>query len=131
MKIGIPKETAPGEKRVAIVPETVKKLAAKKIESVVESLAGMASSFSDAEYQAAGALVVASPDEVVMKSEEERIAALEKALAEAHLKLLVHEKIIEVASKKYKVDLKKTFGPQALSRPEERPPPGSNGSARR
>jgi len=69
--------------------------------------------------------------EVVMKSEEERIAMLEKALAEAHLKLLVHEKIIEVASKKYKVDLKKTFGPQASSRPEERPPPGSNGSARR
>ena len=45
--------------------------------------------------------------EVVMKSEEEKIAALEKALAEAHLKLLVHEKIIELAGKKYKVDLKK------------------------
>lgn len=69
--------------------------------------------------------------EVVMKSEEEKIAALEKALADAHLKLLVHEKIIEVASKKYKVDLKKTFGPQASSRPEEKPPPASNGSARR
>jgi transposase-like protein len=48
--------------------------------------------------------------EVVMKSEEEKIAALEKALAETHLKLMVHEKIIEIASKRYKVDLKKTIG---------------------
>ena len=52
-------------------------------------------------------------------------------MADAHLKLLVHEKIIEVASKKYKVDLKKTFGPQASSSLAEKPPPASGGSARR
>ncbi|HEX7898822.1 MAG TPA: Re/Si-specific NAD(P)(+) transhydrogenase subunit alpha [Planctomycetota bacterium] len=60
MKIGIPKETAPHERRVALVPETVKKLAAKKIETVVQSGAGLASSFVDAEYEAAGAKVVAT-----------------------------------------------------------------------
>src|SRR5688500_12803449 len=60
MKIGIPKETAPHERRVALVPETVKKLAAKKIETVVQSGAGLASSFVDAEYEAAGAKVVGS-----------------------------------------------------------------------
>ena len=49
--------------------------------------------------------------EVVMKSEKERIAELEKALADAHLKLRVSEEIIKVAGKKYKVDLKKSFGP--------------------
>jgi len=69
--------------------------------------------------------------EVIMKSEEERIAALEKALAEAHLKLLVQEKIIELASKKYKVDLKKTFGSQRSSSLEEKPKPASGNSARR
>jgi len=69
MKIGIPKETAPGEKRVAIIPETVKKLAAKKIGSVVETGAGMASSFSDAEYQAAGAEIASSLDDLVSKSD--------------------------------------------------------------
>src|ERR1043166_3846787 len=69
MKIGIPKETSPGERRVAIVPETVKKLAAKKIEFVVESGAGMASSFSDAEYQTAGAQIAASFDEAIEKSD--------------------------------------------------------------
>ncbi len=48
--------------------------------------------------------------EVVMKSEQERIAELEKALADAHLKNLVYEEILKQAGKKYKVDLKKTFG---------------------
>lgn len=49
--------------------------------------------------------------EVVMKSEKERIAELEKALAEAHLKNRVYDEIIKEASRRYKVDLKKSFGP--------------------
>jgi H+-translocating NAD(P) transhydrogenase subunit alpha len=69
MKIGIPKETATGERRVALIPETVKKLAAKKIETVVETGAGMASSFSDAEYQTAGATIASSFDDLVTKSD--------------------------------------------------------------
>ena len=69
MKIGIPKETAPGERRVALIPETVKKLAAKKIETVVETGAGMASSFSDAEYQTAGASIASSLEDLVSKSD--------------------------------------------------------------
>src|SRR5947209_11866890 len=69
MKIGIPKETAPGERRVALIPETVKKLAAKKIEAVVETGAGQASSFSDAEYQTAGAQIASSFEDLVAKSD--------------------------------------------------------------
>ena len=69
--------------------------------------------------------------EVVMKSEEEHITALEKALAEAHLKLLVHEEIIELAGKKYKVDLKKTFGPGRSNPSEAKPKPASGSSAKR
>jgi NAD(P) transhydrogenase subunit alpha len=69
MKLGIPKETAPHEKRVALVPETVKKLAAKKLEVVVQSGAGDASSFLDADYAAAGAKVVGSFDEVVAEAD--------------------------------------------------------------
>ena len=69
MKIGIPKETAPGEKRVALIPETVKKLAARKIETVVEAGAGMASSFSDEEYRAAGAAIASSLDDLVSQAE--------------------------------------------------------------
>jgi transposase-like protein len=49
--------------------------------------------------------------EVVMRSEQERIAALEKALAEAHLRLQVYDELIVQANKHFKTDLKKNFGP--------------------
>ena len=48
--------------------------------------------------------------EVVMKSEQDRIATLEKALAEAHLKLQVYDELITQANKRYKTDIKKNFG---------------------
>jgi H+-translocating NAD(P) transhydrogenase subunit alpha len=58
MIIGIPRETSPGETRVAATPETVKKLAASAKHSiVVEAGAGAASSIPDAEFQAAGARI--------------------------------------------------------------------------
>lgn len=69
MNIGIPKETAPGERRVALVPETVKKLSAKKIQTVVETGAGTASSFLDPEYEAAGARIASSFEDVVGQSD--------------------------------------------------------------
>jgi NAD(P) transhydrogenase subunit alpha len=56
MLIGIPRETRPGETRVAATPETVKRLVASgRHEAVVESGAGTASSIPDAAYEAAGA----------------------------------------------------------------------------
>ncbi|EGV33641.1 NAD(P)(+) transhydrogenase (AB-specific) [Thiorhodococcus drewsii AZ1] len=55
MKIGIPSETCPGETRVASIPEVVKKLVGKGFEVLVESGAGIAAGFPDAEYEAAGA----------------------------------------------------------------------------
>ena len=56
--------------------------------------------------------------EVVMKSEKDKIEQMQKALADAHLKLRIYEEIIEMAGKKYKTDLKKTFGtlPSASSK---------------
>lgn len=53
--------------------------------------------------------------EVVMKSEKERIAELEKALAEAHLKNRAYEEVIKIADKKYKTDLKKLLAPGCAS----------------
>lgn len=59
MIIGIPRETRPGETRVAATPETVKKLAASgKHTIVVEAGAGAMSSIPESEYQAAGATMV-------------------------------------------------------------------------
>jgi transposase-like protein len=52
--------------------------------------------------------------EVVMKSEKERISELEKALAEAHLKIRAYDELIKIADKKYKLDLKKNIGNMSL-----------------
>ena len=58
MLIGIPRETRPGETRVAATPETVKKLAASGTHRiVVETGAGMGSSVPDADFVAAGASI--------------------------------------------------------------------------
>ena len=57
MKIGVPKETAPGERRVALVPETVSRLAKSGNTVVVERGAGEASSFPDRLYADAGATI--------------------------------------------------------------------------
>ena len=56
MKIGVPKETAEGERRVALVPDVVKSLAAnEKVEVLVESGAGEAAGHPDSQYAEAGA----------------------------------------------------------------------------
>jgi proton-translocating NAD(P)+ transhydrogenase subunit alpha len=57
MKIGVPKETAEGERRVALVPDVVKALTAKEIEVEIESGAGDGASHPDSEYTDAGANV--------------------------------------------------------------------------
>jgi NAD(P) transhydrogenase subunit alpha len=62
MKIGVPKETAPGELRVALVPEVVRKLTAAGHELVVERSAGDGALIPDAAYEEAGA-TLAGPDE--------------------------------------------------------------------
>ncbi len=58
MRIGIPRETRPGETRVAATPETVRKLTASgRHEVIVDAGAGIASSIPDATYEAAGARI--------------------------------------------------------------------------
>jgi NAD(P) transhydrogenase subunit alpha len=59
MKIAVPKEIAPGEPRVAAVPDTVKKLKALGADVAIETGAGVGSGVPDAEYEAAGAAVSA------------------------------------------------------------------------
>jgi NAD(P) transhydrogenase subunit alpha len=57
MRIAVPAETDPGEARVAATPETVKKFIGLGASVVVESGAGLKSSFPDADYAAAGAAI--------------------------------------------------------------------------
>ncbi|MGE5168985.1 MAG: alanine dehydrogenase [Rudaea sp.] len=62
MRIGVPRETKDGERRIGIVPPGVRALVRAGHEVVVEAGAGAASGFSDAEFAAAGASVVADVD---------------------------------------------------------------------
>jgi H+-translocating NAD(P) transhydrogenase subunit alpha len=61
MKVGVPREVVPGERRVALVPETVKKLVGAGLEVVVEAGAGAAAGFADPEYAEAGAALTDDP----------------------------------------------------------------------
>ncbi len=60
MKIGVPKENFPGEKRVATTPEVVSQLQKLGYEVAVESGAGDAANYSDHAYREAGCEIVSS-----------------------------------------------------------------------
>jgi NAD(P) transhydrogenase subunit alpha len=108
----VPKETASGEARVAVVPETVKRLVAKKFEVSVQAGAGAGSRFADEEYKAAGAQIEPSAealykgcDAVVkvhaptaaeiahMKQESQLVSPLFPLVATATVKALVQKKM--------------------------------------
>ena len=55
MKIGVAKESTPGETRVALVPETVERLGRSGIQFTIESGAGDLANFQDDDYESVGA----------------------------------------------------------------------------
>lgn len=69
MKLGVPRELAEGEKRVALVPESIRKLAAAGIQVAVEQGAGEAAHFRDADFEAAGARIERDPAALFGESE--------------------------------------------------------------
>jgi len=62
--IGVPRETAPGERRVATVPEVVEKLAKLGFRIAVQSGAGDAANFADDTYRAAGAEIIPEAEQL-------------------------------------------------------------------
>jgi NAD(P) transhydrogenase subunit alpha len=71
VKIAVPRETAPGETRVALTPQAVTALITDGAEVLVESGAGEGSFISDAAYREAGARVV--PDAAALYGEAEMV----------------------------------------------------------
>jgi NAD(P) transhydrogenase subunit alpha len=96
MKIGVPRETVPGEKRVAVTPEVASKLVKAGFDVAIESGAGDAAGFSDGDFRAAGATIALS-------------AAA--ALGDADAVLKVRRPIMNPALGKHEVELLK---PNAL-----------------
>jgi H+-translocating NAD(P) transhydrogenase subunit alpha len=83
MKVSVVKETAPGERRVALVPEAIGKLTAAQLDVLVESGAGDGAWFTDDRYAEAGASVVSRSEALaadvmlmVGKPDEATIAAM-------------------------------------------------------
>ena len=76
MQIGVPKETANGEKRCAVVPQNAKRLCAMGANLLLESGLGVAAGFSDADYEEAGAKI--TTDRGKLLSESDVILRLKK-----------------------------------------------------
>ena len=89
MKVAVLKETAPGESRVALVPEMVGRLKDAGLDVLVESGAGEGAWFGDAAYAEAGAAIVSRPELVsaadiiltVTKPDEALLGALRSGQA--------------------------------------------------
>ena len=64
MIVGIPRETFPGERRVALVPATVPNLTRAGLQVVIEAGAGVEAGYPDADYAAKGAKILADRAEV-------------------------------------------------------------------
>ena len=62
MKVGVARESAPGERRVALVPEALGKLTAAGLEILVEHDAGSGAAIPDSAYADAGATIVSTAD---------------------------------------------------------------------
>lgn len=80
MIVGVPRERLPGESRVALTPANLAPLAKIGLQAIVERDAGVAAGFLDADYEAAGARVVA--DRAAVFAEADIVAAVRLAGAE-------------------------------------------------
>ncbi|NLD25877.1 MAG: NAD(P)(+) transhydrogenase (Re/Si-specific) subunit alpha, partial [Acholeplasmataceae bacterium] len=69
MIIGIPKEIMPGERRVSAIPDTVRKMVAEGLTVLVEEGAGKNSYYEDEAYLAAGAKLIADPEEIYRRAD--------------------------------------------------------------
>src|SRR6516162_8782030 len=86
MLVGVPREIKDNEYRVGIVPSTVRELADKGHQVVIETHAGAGAGFLDADYQSAGAEIVPKGDAVFGRAElivkvKEPLAAERKKLS--------------------------------------------------
>ena len=69
MQIGVLKETHPGENRVAVIPDTVKKLVKLGAELTVEATLGQGAGFADETYAEAGATIASNRNDILTKSD--------------------------------------------------------------
>jgi NAD(P) transhydrogenase subunit alpha len=113
MTIGIPKETVPGETRVALVPETVKRFTGSGLRVVVQSGAGEASAFVDSAYADAGATIV--PDAASVYSQSDLVLKVQKPSTEEVNQLKPNSAFIALFQPMVNTDLVKQFAERRIT----------------
>ncbi len=68
MIVGVPTESSPGERRVALIPRHISDLVTAGLEVLIQTDAGAEAGFADSEYEAKGALLVESREEVFSRA---------------------------------------------------------------
>lgn len=111
MRIAIPMETRPGETRVAATPETVKKILAAGHTVLVQQGAGAGASIPDADYQAAGAMLV-NAEEVYAQAE---IMLKVKAPTEDELSRLAANTVLIGLLSPYHAELVAAYAKQGIT----------------
>src|SRR3989304_5991943 len=76
MKVAVPKEITPDERRVALVPDAVAKLAAVGLQCLVQGGAGEPAHFPDRAYQEAGATLL--PDAAALFGEADVVLKVQR-----------------------------------------------------
>ncbi len=97
MIIGVPKETYPGEKRVALVPAVLPSLKKEGMDVQIESGAGVASGYPDAAYVEKGGTIVASRQELFERAHviaQVRISGANPEQGKTDLPLMQHNQVI-------------------------------------
>ncbi|MDQ6793990.1 MAG: Re/Si-specific NAD(P)(+) transhydrogenase subunit alpha [Chloroflexota bacterium] len=125
MKVGVARETAPGERRVALVPEALAKLTAAKLDVLVEAGAGAGALIPDEAYAEAGAKIVkrdalyAQSDVIlkVQKPSESEVRRLRKGQTiVAFLQPLIDPKLAATLAKRGVTAISLDAIPRTLSR---------------
>jgi NAD(P) transhydrogenase subunit alpha len=83
MKIGVPKEIASQERRVALIPETIKRMVKKGFEVAIETGAGEQAFWPDSEYEKAGAKI--APSAEVLYADADIILKVQKPVLNSKL----------------------------------------------
>src|SRR5207249_6967284 len=91
VKVAVPTETEPGERRVALVPETAGKLVQAGLEVWVQAGAGASATFSDRAYEDAGAKIAADAGELFRGAD---VVLEVQAPTEAEVKLLPESSVL-------------------------------------
>jgi alanine dehydrogenase len=85
MLVGVPKEIKDSEYRVGLVPSAVRELTANRHQVIVQKGAGLGAGLTDADYQAAGAEIIADADQIYANAE--LVVKVKEPLAQERKKL--------------------------------------------